>query len=150
MIATLVDTIPSRAGWAVSSAATLAVASAVGLGLAYVMPGGSAAAAISAEPEAVVAPATPVWTVADDLTGDTCEARRGPRLTGASHALDLGTGCVAVSERLAEAVVWKEDRDGTVKLSDARGRLVVAFAPSEGPALEAYAPAHMMLSLAKN
>ena len=148
-VTTIIDVMNARTGWAISSVATLAIASAVGLGLAYVVPGG-AAAAVTAVPAAPVAPAAPVWTVADDLSGQSCEARRGPRLSGASHTIDLGAGCVAVFERLAEAVVWNEGRDGSVKLTDARGRLVVAFAPSEGPALEAYAPGHVMLSLARN
>lgn len=144
----VIDGLPRRTTWTVSSIATLAAASAVGLALAYVVPGGTAAAAASV-PVPVAAPAAPVWTVANDIAGTSCEARRGPRLTGASHALDLGVGCASVSERLAEAVVWKEGRDGSVSLSDARGRLVVAFAPAEGPAMEAYRPAQMMLSLAR-
>ena len=147
-LTTFADTLPVRAGWALSSVLTLGLASAVGLGLAYFVPGG-AAAAVTAEPAPVTAPASNVWTLADDLSGASCEARRGPRLSGGSHAVDLGEGCATVSERLAEAVVWNEGRDGVVSLADSRGRLVVAFAPSEGPALEAYAPAHMMLSLSR-
>ena len=148
-ITTIIDVMPARTGWAVSSTLTLAVASAVGLALAYVVPGG-AAAAITTPTVTASAPVAPSWTIADDLSGESCSARRGPRLSGASHALDLGKGCTAVSERLAEAVIWNERRDGSVSLADARGRLVVAFAPSEGPALEAYAPAQMMLSLVRD
>ena len=148
----IVDALHSRTTWTVSSVATLALASLAGLGIAYVMPGGAAAASgTEATVGATARPAgQPVWTIADDLGRATCAARRGPRLSGATHALHLGEGCVAVSERLAEAVVWNESRDGTVTLSDAGGRLVVAFAPSEGPALEAFRPAHMMLSLARD
>ena len=142
--------LPRSATWTVSSIATLGVASAIGLGLAYVMPGGSAAAAAAI---ATTAPATPpsaaLWMISNDVAGTGCEVRRGPRLSGATHALDLGRGCATVSERLAEAVVWNEDRDGSISLSDATGRLVVAFAPSEGRGMEAFQPAHMMLSLAR-
>lgn len=146
---TIFDVLSARTGWAISSVATLVIASAVGLGISYVVPGG-AAAAVTAAPVEASAPAAPTWTIADDLSGAACTARRGPRLSGASHALDLGEGCTAVAERLAEAVVWNEGRDGSVTLSDASGRLVVAFAASEGPALEAFAPAQMMLSLARD
>lgn len=146
MVTALVDALHNRTTWTVSSVATLALASLAGLGVAYVTPGGAAAA--SGEAPVVAAPAAPTWTIRNDLADAACAARRGPRLSGNSHALYLGEGCVAVSERLAEAVVWNESRDGTVSLSDAAGRLVVAFGPSEGAAMEAYKPAHMMLSLA--
>ena len=142
------DLLSQRLSWVSSGVLTLGVASAAAVGVAYVMPGGSAAAA----PEIIVesaSPAVPVWTIADDLSGSSCTARRGPRLTGTAHALDLGTGCAVVSERLTEAVVWNERRDGTVALADASGRLVIAFAPTEGPGMEAYEPAHMMLSLSR-
>ena len=147
-ITTVASALHSRTTWTVSSIATLVLASLGGLGIAYVMPGGAAAANGSAP--VVAAPVQPAWTIQNDIASTACEARRGPRLTGTAHALHLGEGCAAVSERLAEAVVWNEGRDGTVSLSDATGRLVVAFAPADGPALEAYKPAHMMLSLLRD
>ena len=155
MITTLVDALHSRTTWTVSSVATLALASLAGLGVAYVMPGGAAAANGEIAPAALAAAASgataaPSWTIRNDLAGIACTASRGPRLSGSSHALELGEGCAAVSERLTEAVVWNEARDGAVTLSDATGRLVVAFAPADGPAMEAFKPRHMMLSLARD
>ena len=149
MITTLVDALHSRTTWTVSSVATLALASLAGLGVAYVMPGGAAAASGEVAPALTAAPAAPSWTIRNDLAGIACSANRGPRLSGSAHALELGEGCAAVSERLTEAVVWNEARDGAVTLSDATGRLVVAFAPADGPAMEAFKPRHMMLSLAR-
>ena len=148
MITTLVDALHSRTTWTVSSVATLALASIAGIGIAYVTPGGAAAAGSAIT--ATAAPAPAVWTISNDLADTTCDAQRGPRLSGNAHALHLGDGCVAVSERLAEAVVWNEARDGSVRLSDATGRLVVAFAPADGPAMEAYKPSNMMLSLTRD
>ena len=134
--------------FAVSCLSTLGVASLAAFGIALFVPGG-VAAPVSLDDSAVgtVERSVHRWRLTDDLSGSSCEAQPGPRLTGGAHALTLAADCGAVFERLADAVVWQEERDGTVRLADPAGRLVIAFAPTEGEALEAVAPNHAMLSL---
>ena len=134
--------------FAVSCLSTLGVASLAAIGIAMFVPGG-AAAPVSLDDTMVGTIERDVarWQLTDDLSGASCEASPGPRLTGGAHALALPEDCASVFEGLAEAVVWEEERDGSVRLADPRGTLIVAFAPAEGEALEAVAPTHAMLSL---
>ena len=134
--------------FAVSCLSTLGVASLAAVGIALFVPGG-VAAPVSLDQTAVgtVQRAVARWQLTDDLSGTSCEARPGPRLSGGAHALDLPEACTVVFEGLSKVVVWEEERDGSVRLADPTGQLVVAFAPSEGEALEAVAPGHLMLSL---
>ena len=138
----------SIGGITFSSMTTLAVASVAALGIAYISPGGVAAAVQVDVASASAVDRDPiVWHVANDLSGDSCVARPGPRLTGGSHSLEVDEECAVVFDALDTAVVWEESLDGTVSLADPRGRPIVTFAPADGRALEAVQPAHAMLSL---
>ena len=126
---------------------TLLLASVAALGLAYIVPGGAAAPVGDATVSQAVPRTAPVWRIADDMSGSTCDVRRGPRITGGTHAVELGEDCAAVHTPLTEAAVWTENRDGTVSFGDASGRLLVVFAPSDGRQMEAVEPRNVMMSL---
>ena len=133
----------------VAGLGTIALASVAALGLAYAAPGGLAASPIDADPTGAVERAPAIWHIADDITGASCEARPGPRLSGGAHTLTLDETCAGVFEALETAVLWQEELDGSVALSDPRGRSIVTFAPADGPAMEAVEPSHAMLSLSR-
>ena len=129
-----------------SNIITLAAASFAALGLAYVVPGGAAATPADEYLENA-APAPSVYRVVNHIEGADCEARPGPHISSTYRPVELTEACVAVLPTLETAVLWREGRDGSVSLVDETGKLVVAFAVADGPALEAIEPRNAMLSL---
>ena len=143
----MVKSIRSHIDPTASSIATLVAASLAALGLAYIVPGGAAAPVASSEITGSIAPAPAIWQISNDLSGETCIARPGPRISNGAHSLALDENCTDVHDALPAAAVWYENLDGIVSLTDASGRVLVSFAQADGIGLEAFEPAQVMLSL---
>ena len=126
---------------------TLLGASALALGLAYVVPGG--AAATPADGAETATPRSPaVWRMTNHVANASCEARPGPHISSTFRAVEIEESCRDVLPTLASAVLWREDRDGSIALVDETGKLLIAFAHADGYALEALEPRDAMISLA--
>ena len=135
------------AGTSPSGLLTLLGTSVVALGLAYAIPGG-AAATQDIETGSIVERAPTVWKMTNHVANASCEARPGPRISSTFRAVEVEPACVAVLPTLKSAVLWREDRDGSVALVDETGRLLVAFVHADGEAMEALQPRDAMISLA--
>lgn len=134
-------------GTSPSGIITLAFASMTALGIAYVVPGG-AAATPSVEEMDDTARVPSVWRMTNHVAGESCEARPGPHISSTYRPVEIDAACAEVMPELADAVLWREDRDGSISLVDETGKLVIAFVNADGPALEALEPRDAMVSLA--
>ena len=143
----MIKTIANRFDPTLSGIVTLAAASLAALGLAYIVPGGAAAPASTGSISPGVERPVIVWQIVDDMSGATCEARPGPRISNGTHPVELSEGCPAVLPALADAVTWKVDLEGAVSMTDARGRLIIAFGTADGRQMEAIEPGNVMVSL---
>ena len=127
--------------------ATLVAASLTALGMAYIVPGGVAAPAHTGSVAETVERVAPVWQITDDMSGASCEARPGPRISNGVHSVDLSESCASLMPALADAAAWKVDLEGAITIKDSSGRLIVAFAPADGRQLEAIEPEQIMMSM---
>ena len=133
-----------------SGVATLLVTSLTALGIAYALPEGETTTLDAAAAGTVGAPARgpQVWTMSNLLEGTSCNASLGPHISSTYRAVEIDDACEAVIPASKRVVLWREGRDGSVALVDETGKLVIAFAGSDGgAALEAYEPREAMVSL---
>lgn len=128
-----------------SGMVTLLGASVLALGLAYAVPGGAAATTSNEVTASVAAPS--VWKMTNHIAKSSCTARPGPRISSTHRPVEVDEACEDVLSSLTDAVLWREDRDGSVSLIDETGKVVIAFIEADGHALEALEPRDVMVSL---
>lgn len=86
-------------------------------------------------------------TAIDHGTDRTCQLALHQARGYDVHLVEPGRECAVLSDLLAKARAWRQDRQDTITVTDARGQVLMRLAHGDGVAFEVIYPTGLEVSL---